>query len=507
MRILLDTNILIHREATIVVHQSIGDLFNWLDRLEYKKCVHPVSIDEIQQYKDERIRKSFLTKINSYHILKTLAPLASEIKTLMERDATVNDLNDSKILNELFAERVDFLITEDQGIFRKAEQLGIAERVFTIESFIEKAVVENPELIEYPVPSVKKALFGNVDPQDSFFDSLRQAYPDFDRWFTRKSEEEAYICLSGNQIVGFLYLKVEGPREPYADIYPSFQPKRRLKIGTFKTASIGYKLGERLLKIVFDNAIKQKVDEIYVTVFPNSMECERLITLLKEFGFFLHGKKCNSYGNEDVYVRNMTPHFNPDEPKLTFPFMSRSRRVFLVAIYPEYHTSLFPDSILKTESPSDFVEHEPHRNAIRKVYISRAYCRDLRRGDILVFYRTADQKPALYHSVVTTLGLVENVHTEIRDEKHFIDLCRKRSVFSNDELRKWWHKQQGNYQPFIIEFLYTYSLPKRPNREALLKNHIIRDPLSGPRGIEEIDNERFNKILELSQSDPYLIVD
>ena len=40
MRILIDTNIVIHREANQIVNEDIGLLFNWLDRLSYEKCVH-----------------------------------------------------------------------------------------------------------------------------------------------------------------------------------------------------------------------------------------------------------------------------------------------------------------------------------------------------------------------------------------------------------------------------------------------------------------------------------
>jgi hypothetical protein len=54
-----------------------------------------------------------------------------------------------------------------------------------------------------------------------------------------------------------LYLKIEREREPYPDILPPFQPKKRLKIGTFRVELMGFKLGERFLKIIFDNAIKE----------------------------------------------------------------------------------------------------------------------------------------------------------------------------------------------------------------------------------------------------------
>jgi hypothetical protein len=38
MRVLFDTNILIHREASVAVRQDIGRLFRWLDKLGYEKC-------------------------------------------------------------------------------------------------------------------------------------------------------------------------------------------------------------------------------------------------------------------------------------------------------------------------------------------------------------------------------------------------------------------------------------------------------------------------------------
>jgi hypothetical protein len=297
-------------------------------------------------------------------------------------------------------------------------------------------------------------------------------------------------------------LKVEGPGELYYDIEPGFKPKRRLKIGTFKAELNGYKLGERFLKIVFDNALLQKVDEVYVTIFPRTIEQQRLVKILEDFGFTEWGKKINSYGTEAVYVRDMTPSFNAQDPKLTFPYISRLSRAFIVPIYPEYHTSLLPDSILRTESPVDFVEQEPHRNAIQKVYVSRSVFRELQKGDTIVFYRTG----GYYKGVVTTLGIVDGMYRQIRDEAHFISLCRKRSVFTDKELNAQWNYRRGDH-PFIVGFLYAYSLPKRPTLKELIDNGIIRDIDSVPRGFERIKAEQFSKILELSKADMRFIVD
>lgn len=51
-------------------------------------------------------------------------------------------------------------------------------------------------------------------------------------------------------MLGFLYLKTEGVNENYSDIVPPFKPMRRLKVGTFKVESTGFRLGERFVKII-----------------------------------------------------------------------------------------------------------------------------------------------------------------------------------------------------------------------------------------------------------------
>ena len=501
MRVLLDTNILIHREAATVILPEVGPLFKWLDQLHYQKCVHPASVAEIGKHQDPKVRSSFATKLASYHQLQTLAPISVAVQAAGANDVTENDKNDTRILNELHAERVDFLITEDRPLAKKAAALGIADRVFTIDAFLEKVTAENPQLVDYKILSVRKMLFGQVLLGDAFFDSFRQDYKDFDKWFNKKSDDTAYVCLEQTAVAAFLYLKTEGPNENYSDIEPAFKPKRRLKIGTLKVNLNGYKLGERFLKIIFDNAVRTRVEEIYVTIFPRTVEQQRLIPLLEDFGFARHGMKKNSYGDEDVYVRDMSPAFDAAHPRLTFPYISRSARAFLVPIYPAYHTSLLPDSILNNESPSSFVEQEPHRNAIRKVYVGRSIFRALQPGDTLVFYRTG----GYYQSVVTTLGIVEEVHLNVKNEQQFILLCRKRSVFSDKELKEHWNWKPTN-RPFITGFLYAYAFPKRPNLKDLIDNGVIKSIEDAPRGFERITADQLDAILKLTKTDPRLVV-
>ncbi len=507
MRVLLDTNILIHREANRVINDDIGVLFGWLDKLHYEKCIHPSSLDEINKYKDEKTVQSLAVKLKNYNLLKTVAPDTPTITALRKKyDTNENDYIDTCLLKEVFAGRVDYLITEDRKIQLKANELGVNSLVYSIDGFLEKVSAENPELADYKTLAVKKEYFGNINIKDKFFDSFKEDYCGFEKWFNLKSDETAYICESEiKEILAFLYVKTEGNNENYADINPQFEKKKRLKIGTFKVISNGFKLGERFAKIVFDNALLNHVDEIYVTLFKKTEEHERLIGLLIDWGFICHGFKNSQSGSELVYTKNFHPNPNKKNPKLTYPFIDKNRRYFIVPIYPTYHTELLPDSILNNESPENFIENEPHRNAIQKVYISRSYFKELRTGDIIIFYRTkTENSSAFYSSVVTTLGIIDSVYTQIKDEYEFINLCRKRSVFTDVELKRHWN--YSKYKPFVVNFLYLYSFPKRPNLKQLIDMGVIAGTDSVPRGFEQISEESFNRILEASKSNESFII-
>ncbi len=260
------------------------------------------------------------------------------------------------------------------------------------------------------------------------------------------------------------YVRREGVEENYSDIVPAFERAKRLKIGTFKVVSNGFKLGERFLKIVFDNALRYRVDEIYVTAFCRTSEQDRLIRMLEDWGFQLHGTKD---ALEKVYVRDFRPRVDADDPQRTFPYISASAQKFVVPIWPAYHTELLPDSILNTESPNDFVENKPNRNALRKVYISRSFERDLHAGDIIVFYRTKSADgPAWYTSVATTAeASFKTSSIYIPNLDTFIATCRKRSVFSDNQLKEWWDYRPRN-RPFVVEFPVRFTRCQSARSEA-----------------------------------------
>ncbi len=501
MKILLDTNIIIHRESDRIIEHSIGQLFNWIDKLHYNKYIHPITVTEIKAYKDKQVVDTFTIKLDSYNLIKRQIPFSENVQEVSNKiDVNQNDINDTHLLNEVYEGRINLLITQDKKIHHKARLLGISDKVFKIQSFLEKVTSENPELVDYDVLAVKKADFDEVDINDVFFDSFRQDYGEFDTWFKKKFDNVCYVCYSDNSLTAFLYIKVEDRDENYLEITPTFERKKRLKIGTLKVTSNGYKIGERFLKIIFDNAIKYKVEEIYVTVFEKRPEQLQLIDMLKEWGFVKHGIKTTKNGNEIVLVRpfGKTLPVNINDPKLTYPFFSKETNKYIIRIKPEYHTELFPDSINTKEDKGKYTENEPHRNRIGKVYISHSKERNINPGDIIVIYRIGESAPKKHTSTVTSICIVEEVITNFKSYDAFFQTCNRRTMIKKIELEQnWWNKYKP-YRPFVIKFLYAYSFPTpKPTLNDLQRMGVINND-NNTRGFVKINREQFIKLVNFA---------
>ncbi|MCI5168693.1 MAG: GNAT family N-acetyltransferase [Candidatus Electrothrix sp. GM3_4] len=254
--------------------------------------------------------------------------------------------------------------------------------------------------------------FSDVNLNDSFFDSLREGYQEFSQWFEKKAEETAYVMQDeqGN-IQGFVYLKEENER--IEDVEPPLPHDRYLKIGTFKINAHGTKLGERFVKKAFDYSIANGIKKIYVTVFS---EHKPLINLFLRYGFKKVAKKISSNGTEDVLLKKIGDAIG--DVNLDYPILSLKNKQYLLAIYPDFHTRLFPDSILNNEHAS-IIDDVSYTNSIEKIYICKmARVQSLMPGDALVVYRTQDRPPAWYRSVATSLCMVE----EVKDKSSFDSL-------------------------------------------------------------------------------------
>lgn len=342
-------------------------------------------------------------------------------------------------------------------------------------------------------------LFSEININDTFFDSLKEDYEGFTNWFNRKREEEAKAyTLIDTTIQAFIYLKIED--EEINDIQPPLAAKRRIKIGTMKINPHGTRLGEKFIKVVFNNAIQNNIDEIYVTVFEQH---QTLIDLFNEFGFKQIGRKETSDGIELVLLKDFM--FGHHDICKDFPIIDTSYNKYLLSIYPSFHSILFPDSILTNENAEDIIMDISHTNSIHKIYICKMQgVENIQKGDNILIYRTiqpgSNERP-WFKSVATTVCVAEEVKTkdDFPSVDEYIEYCSSYSIFTESQLRSYFNWNNL----IVIKFLYNVSLSKRVNMQKLVEQAgLSRTDYWGFRQLS--DDEYFNT-LNLGQVDRKLI--
>jgi len=162
-----------------------------------------------------------------------------------------------------------------------------------------------------------------------------------------------------------------------------------------------------------------------------------------------------------------------------YPFIhTAGHRAWLLAIYPQYHTRLLPDSILNNEE-REIVQDVSYSNTIHKVYISGLALSRMSRGDIVIFYRTSDhQAPAYYRSVVTSICVVEEVRRrrDFVNVDEFLRYTQPRSVFTEEELRD---KFATMNRLSVAKMTYNAAFGRRTTRGRLLDDGVMPEQPGG----------------------------
>ena len=141
IRLLLDTNIIVYRESDNVYKENIGNLFNVIDNNpEMVKFIHPIIKKELLQNIYDEKRKLLVERLKCYNMMeKTSSRVNDRITAItLSINKDENDVIDDIILNEIYNENAEILITEDKKIKQKALILGIENKVQSIEEFIYK---------------------------------------------------------------------------------------------------------------------------------------------------------------------------------------------------------------------------------------------------------------------------------------------------------------------------------------------------------------------------------
>lgn len=483
MRVLIDTNIFIQRENDHILQSNLQKLLNILNKLKIEILIHPNSIMDIERDTNEIRKKIMLSKIKTYSLLESPPEPNDNIYFLniVGLPLKPNDYVDNSILYSVYKEALDFLISQDNGIHKKANRLSIRDRVLSIEdalkifekNFTDKNVV-------CPLALKKKFVY-NLDISDPFFDSFKKEYKYFETWFKKISREgrECWVYFKSNGMIGALLIyKAE---EESIDSNPPLPKKMRLKISTFKVTHIGQKIGELFIKLIVKYCIKNNLTEMYLTLFTKSYDY--LVDLISEYGFYKVARKRNG---EDVFIKELLPSkhkiksFQHGEiSKKFYPTFYDGLEVnkFIVPIRPKYHERLFVDYPKRQLSLDELSEFITEGNTIKKAYICHSRIRRIKSGDILLFYRSRDRKE------LTSLGAVEKVFPKLQDPDKIIKLVGKRTVYSLDDIC-----EIAKKPTIVILFIWHFHLVNPLKLRYLKKIHILKE---APQSITQISNEKY----------------
>lgn len=112
------------------------------------------------------------------------------------------------------AKAVDFIITQDGGLHKRAERAGLASSVFTIEEAL--AWLRQTYLKQrVALPDIQEVKAYQIDRSDPIFASLRSDYPDFDTWFDKccQQHRDCWALRVDGQIAGLMVRKEESHDE------------------------------------------------------------------------------------------------------------------------------------------------------------------------------------------------------------------------------------------------------------------------------------------------------
>lgn len=492
MEVLIDTNVFIYREDDDVVPPALQRLERSLREAEHDILVHPLSAREIRNDPKEVRRQRTESKLETYQVMNypEYPDSDSGFRDVIP-EQTGNDRVDNMLLYSVANEDVDFLITEDSNIHKKASRLGINDQVFSIEEGEEYFSAEDAG----PVgpDSIVPTTLGDLDLGDPIFDSLKSEYDGFVEWAESHNDRKTWINRTEDGSLGAIL--VIKPREvEQVGKYPPLDRTPRLKISTLKVAPSrqGSKMGELLISIAVREAISNNLNEIYLTHYIDQDGQDHLVRLIEQYGF---SQVSEMEDGEAIFRKYLTPPPNAEPGPVEmarryYPsfYDGENTNKFLVPIWPEYHRKLFPSYNVQAaneDQPATKVGSEG--NAINKAYLSHSNTEKIGPGDILLFYRTDDEQ------AVTTLGICEDVRYKLEKTDEISRVVGKRSVFTDEEIDEF-----SEQSTTVILFLWHFDLPSPTSYENLLSCNILSGPL---QTITEISNQDYKTIRENSGID------
>jgi predicted GNAT family N-acyltransferase len=377
---LIDTNILIGLEDHRTVQPAYSRFSNLAAKHKVDVFVHEVARDDIARDKDAARRSISLSKIEKYRILAKRRGLTNvDLEADFGRLNSENDIVYAILLHALKIDAVDFLVTQDKGLHERAQRhsANLGRRVLFVGDATD-LLVQTYEPKQVPVRHVADVAAHTIDHEDSFFDSLRDGYPDFDEWWRHKCVKQrrpCWVVYDDDELAGLIVRKDEFG----SDTDAATKSGKILKICTFKVRpeKRGVKIGELLLKQALWFAQSNEYDLTYITTYDNQIA---LMDLIEYYGFHHAGTKPDG---ELIYERVFSSSKLTitsgqsvyDAARQNYPrfLVTEGVRGFGIPIQEAYHDTLYPDlwrprqrDLFNGASRAD----TPTRpgNTIRKVY-------------------------------------------------------------------------------------------------------------------------------------------
>jgi len=432
MKLLIDTNVLIPLEPSVLADEEPGgqqarEMYRLAMEAGSTVYLHPIQRRDIEQDSNTDRRKLRLKLIEKYPSLpKPPIPDSTFLASIGNPLPVTNDWIDAHLIAALNRDLVSILVTEDRGIHSRCRRLNLATRCATVAQAVELLKEELPAK-PGRLPAIRPVLAHELDESDPVFDSFRDDYPEFDTWL-KKCREEHRQCwiveLPGISTYAGVCIVNHEDRDWSDALNPT------LKICSFKIAedAIGAKLGELLLHAVLSFANENGYGTLFIETYDKHAA---LIYLLENFGFRQIGQKAGDTGEVELRklmapaspVLDLTPldfhqTFGPYEISLD------DVRIFVVPIEPKFHRMLFPDL---EEQRSLYEGEDSCGNTLRKAYLCRAVTKQIRPGDVLLFYKSHAQQK------VTAVGIVEDtIRTANAEELQ--KFASKRTVYERSDI-------------------------------------------------------------------------
>ncbi len=445
----------------------------------HRLCIHPAARQEILQDTAPAKIESHRAVLRRYSVLSILPEVPAQFESVFgaPQSGTGEWLN-MRLIAALAADAVDFLISEDRDLHRKAKRLGLDERVLTITQMA-AMLCDLSGKRPAQLPIVEEVKVNVLNPEDPVFggacrDSrdLKDCFSgtesdDYRAWIVRDDlDSTAACCIAGDD------------RLP-----PPSLTGKVLRISFLGTTG-RYNpiiLGELLLKTVFDYAVRNLYHWVRLSQF---LDGDRSITeFLEDFGFA--GMVEHATFGGTVFAKPMQPwaeDIGPSHPlqyHLRYgPHHFRTEDVdsFMVPIQPKSAVRLFPES---EEQRTMFPVGRLSSNAIRKAYLSNALTSTMTPGSILLFYRSGERKGLI------ALGIVEKalVSTSCGE---LLRAMGKRTVYTMEEIEALCSRP-------VLSVSFRQAQLFRPEIPLswLIENGILK---SSPQSVVKIEKDGLKRL-------------